>query len=68
MTTHKGEHPRLGALDVCPFIPVRNVTMQECVDLSKKFGRRLADELKVPVYLYAEAQENKKRSELPDIR
>ena len=47
-----GEHPRLGALDICPFIPVSNVTMEECAELSRRFGRRLATELGVPVYLY----------------
>ncbi len=47
MRKHKGEHPRLGALDVCPFIPVQDVTVEECVEVSKKFGARLAEELKV---------------------
>ena len=41
MTKHKGEHPRMGALDVCPFIPVQDVTVEECVEISKKFGERL---------------------------
>lgn len=55
-------------MDVCPFIPVRNISMNECVELSKQFAKRLSDELSVPVYLYANSQPNKKRSELPDIR
>ena len=43
-----GEHPRIGALDVCPFIPVKNVTMQDCVECAREFGERLASELGVP--------------------
>lgn len=48
MTTHSGEHPRLGALDVCPFIPVRNAKMEDCVECANRFSRLLAEELKVP--------------------
>lgn len=55
-------------MDVCPFIPVSNISMQECVEISKEFAKRLSDELRVPIYLYAESQSNKKRRELPDIR
>jgi glutamate formiminotransferase/formiminotetrahydrofolate cyclodeaminase len=55
-------------MDVCPFIPVSNITMHECIDLSKQFAQRLSKELNVPIYLYAESQPDKKRSELPDIR
>lgn len=47
MTRHKGEHARLGALDVCPFVPVRGVEMEECVYCARKFGEKLAAELKV---------------------
>lgn len=68
MTKQKGEHPRMGALDVCPFIPVKNVTMEECVECSKEFGKRLAEELNVPVYLYEEASNQDYRKSLPDIR
>lgn len=68
MRHHKGEHPRMGALDVCPFIPVSNTTMDECVELSKKFGERLAAELGVPVYLYEYASNLDYRKKLPDIR
>ncbi|XP_062616519.1 formimidoyltransferase-cyclodeaminase-like isoform X2 [Saccostrea cucullata] len=68
MRRHKGEHPRMGALDVCPFIPVQNVTMEECVECAKEFGEKLALELGVPVYLYAEATENPDRKSLPYIR
>ncbi|XP_033097994.1 formimidoyltransferase-cyclodeaminase-like isoform X2 [Anneissia japonica] len=68
MTRHKGEHPRMGALDVCPFVPVANVTMEECSECANKFGSRLAEELNVPVYLYGHAAVNDARFKLPDIR
>ena len=68
MTTHTGEHHRMGALDVCPFIPVANVTMAECVALSKAFGQRAADELGVPVYLYEASAAQDYRRKLPQIR
>jgi glutamate formiminotransferase / formiminotetrahydrofolate cyclodeaminase len=68
MTTHKGDHHRMGALDVCPFIPVANVTMEECVDLSKQFGQRAADELGIPVYLYEASATQDYRKKLPQIR
>ncbi|KAH3706117.1 hypothetical protein DPMN_065497 [Dreissena polymorpha] len=68
MRIHLGEHPRIGALDVCPFIPVQNVTMEECVECAKEFGEKLAIELGVPVYLYAEAAIDGHRKTLPQIR
>ncbi|XP_054849970.1 formimidoyltransferase-cyclodeaminase isoform X2 [Eublepharis macularius] len=68
MANHKGEHPRMGALDVCPFIPVRNVTMADCVHCANLFGKRLADELHVPVYLYGEAAIKESRRSLPALR
>jgi glutamate formiminotransferase/formiminotetrahydrofolate cyclodeaminase len=68
MRTHKGEHHRMGALDVCPFIPVANVTMDECVALSKQFGQRAADELGIPVYLYEASATQDYRRKLPQIR
>lgn len=68
MRNHKGEHPRMGAMDVCPFIPISNVTMEECVEISKIFGKRLADELNVPVYLYEYASNLDYRKKLPQIR
>ncbi|MEK9137030.1 MAG: glutamate formimidoyltransferase, partial [Bacteroidota bacterium] len=55
MTTHKGEHPRLGATDVVPFVPVSGVTMMDCVKLAHEFGRRVGEELGVSIYLYEEA-------------
>ncbi|XP_034510101.1 formimidoyltransferase-cyclodeaminase isoform X3 [Ailuropoda melanoleuca] len=68
MSQHKGEHPRMGALDVCPFIPVRGVSMDECVLCAQAFGQRLAEELGVPVYLYGEAAQTASRRTLPAIR
>ncbi|MGC8491705.1 MAG: glutamate formimidoyltransferase [Syntrophobacteraceae bacterium] len=68
MSRHEGEHPRFGALDVCPFVPVANTTMEECVAIAEAFGRRLAEELNVPVYLYENAARQDYRRTLPDIR
>jgi glutamate formiminotransferase/formiminotetrahydrofolate cyclodeaminase len=68
MRKHKGEHARIGALDVMPFIPIRGVTMEDCVDLSKRFGRQMAEELGVPVFLYANSATKPERVELPNIR
>ncbi|KAB0374259.1 formimidoyltransferase-cyclodeaminase [Muntiacus reevesi] len=68
MSRHRGEHPRMGALDVCPFIPIRGVTMDECVHCAQAFGQRLAEELGVPVYLYGEAARTTSRQSLPAIR
>ncbi len=68
MRNHKGEHPRFGAMDVCPFIPVADVTMEECVQISRKFAKRAADELKVPFFLYEEAATQEYRRKLPHVR
>ena len=68
MRQHQGEHPRIGALDVCPFVPVSGVSMAECVAIAEEFGRRLAEELQVPVYLYEEAARQEYRRRLADIR
>ncbi|NXT04007.1 FTCD cyclodeaminase, partial [Prunella fulvescens] len=68
MSQHSGEHPRMGALDVCPFVPVRNVSMEECVTCAHVFGQRLAAELGVPVYLYGAAARHESRKALPSIR
>jgi len=68
MSKHKGEHARMGALDVCPFIPIKDVTDDECIKLSKKFGERMAKELGVPVFLYAKSATKPERIRLPDIR
>jgi len=68
MTTHKGEHPRLGAIDVVPFVPVKNVTMENCVKIAEQFGERISKELNVPVYLYEEAARKPERKNLANIR
>lgn len=68
MAKHKGEHPRMGATDVCPFIPVSGVTEQECVQLAEQLGKRVGEELHIPVYLYGKAAKKDDRVNLPDIR
>ncbi|KAL6462033.1 hypothetical protein MHYP_G00301780 [Metynnis hypsauchen] len=68
MTKHTGEHPRTGAMDVCPFIPVQDASMGDCVKCANEFGRRLADLLQVPVYLYGEAARTESRRSLPSVR
>jgi glutamate formiminotransferase len=68
MRKHKGQHPRLGAVDVVPFIPIRNVTLKDCVELAKRFGQALANKSGVPVYLYGEAQSKPERKDLDWIR
>ncbi len=68
MRHHKGEHARQGACDVCPFVPISDMTMKECVELAKKLGARVGEELGIPVYLYAEAAQRPERVRLPDIR
>jgi glutamate formiminotransferase len=68
MRTHKGQHPRIGAVDVVPFIPIKNATMEDCIKLARKFGRTLAKERGVPVYLYGEAATKPERKDLDWIR
>ena len=68
MKTHKGAHPRLGAVDVVPFIPLAGVSMDECVELAHRFGREVAERHQVPVYFYAKAAKTPERVRLPDIR
>jgi glutamate formiminotransferase/formiminotetrahydrofolate cyclodeaminase len=68
MRTHTGEHPRVGAMDVCPFVPVSGVTMDDCAGLANAFGERLAAELGVPVYLYGQAARADHRRTLRQIR
>jgi len=68
MRQHKGEHPRLGATDVLPFVPVRDVTMEECVQLAHQAGRRIAAELSIPVYFYEQAALRPERKNLEDVR
>jgi glutamate formiminotransferase / 5-formyltetrahydrofolate cyclo-ligase len=68
LRAHKGEHPRLGAVDVVPFVPIEGVTMADCVELAKKVGAVIADRFGVPVFLYEEASSNPLRKNLEDIR
>ena len=68
MSKHKGEHPRMGATDVCPLIPIANISMEETANWAKKLGERVGKELAIPVYLYEAAQPNKERSNLSVIR
>ena len=68
MRTHKGEHPRMGATDVCPLIPVSGITMEETVAYARKLAERVGKELKIPVYLYEYAQDNPERKNLSVIR
>ena len=65
---HQGEHPRMGATDVCPFVPVREVTMDECVELARKLGERVGQELNIPVYLYERAATRPERRNLAEVR
>jgi glutamate formiminotransferase/formiminotetrahydrofolate cyclodeaminase len=68
MRSHRGAHPRLGALDVCPFVPVSGISLEECAELAREFGHRLAVELGVPVFLYEKAASKPSRISLADIR
>ena len=68
MRKHSGEHPRMGAMDVCPFVPVANSSMEECVEISKIFAQRAADELGIPLYLYEHSQDKEYRKKMPQIR
>jgi glutamate formiminotransferase len=68
MNEHKGQHPRIGAVDVVPFIPIKNVAIKDCVDLAKRFGETLAKRCDIPVYLYGEAASSPERSDLDWIR
>ncbi len=68
MRTHKGEHPRLGAVDVVPFVPLAGVTMDECIALAHRFGSEVAQRHSVPVFYYAKAATRPERVRLPDIR
>lgn len=68
MRHHTGEHPRMGALDVCPFVPVSGVSMEDCAQLAKEFAERASAELGIPIYLYEEAQALEYRKKLSQIR
>ncbi|RKZ29179.1 glutamate formimidoyltransferase, partial [bacterium] len=68
MSKHHGAHPRMGATDVCPFVPVEGVTMDDCIELAKRLGKRVGEELGIPVYLYEYAATSEKRRNLAYIR
>ncbi len=68
MRKHKGAHPRMGATDVCPLIPLRNVTLGEAAEYARILGKRVGEELGIPVYLYESAQQNESRKNLSKIR
>jgi len=68
LTKHKGEHPRMGAVDVVPFVPLSGATMDDCITLAKEFGREFADRFHVPVFLYEEAASTPERRNLADVR
>ncbi|HXU28782.1 MAG TPA: glutamate formimidoyltransferase [Bacteroidia bacterium] len=68
MSKHKGEHPRMGATDVCPLIPIANISMEETAKWAQKLAERVGKELQLPIYLYEAAQANKSRSNLSVIR
>ncbi|HSW29384.1 MAG TPA: glutamate formimidoyltransferase [Longimicrobiales bacterium] len=68
MRRHKGEHPRMGATDVLPFVPVADVTMEECADIARRVGRRIGDELGISVFLYENAASRPERRDLARIR
>src|SRR5712675_3585028 len=67
MRKHKGAHPRMGATDVCPFIPISNVNWEEAVECANRLGKRVGEELKIPVYLYERAATDKSRENLAVI-
>lgn len=68
LRSHKGEHPRVGATDVIPFVPISDVSMPECIELARRLGERIAQELKIPVYLYEEAATSPDRQNLANLR
>jgi len=68
MDQHRGEHPRLGATDVVPFVPIAGVTMADCVEMARRLGERVGRELSIPVYLYEEAATRPERRNLADVR
>jgi glutamate formiminotransferase len=68
MDQHRGKHPRMGAADVVPFVPVTGVTMADCVEMARRLGERVGRELSIPVYLYEEAAARPERRNLADVR
>ncbi len=68
MRNHTGSHPRMGATDVCPFVPVSGVTIEECIELSKEVAKRVGEELQIPIYLYEKSAQTPERENLAVIR
>lgn len=68
MTKHHGEHPRMGATDVCPFVPIKEITTEECVDISKKVAERVNTELNIPIFLYEDSASRPERQNLAKVR
>src|SRR5207247_707576 len=68
LTTHRGEHPRVGATDVIPFVPIRKVSIEACVQIAREVGRRLGGEPRVPVFVYEHAAKAPFRTRIEDIR
>ncbi|AWS23935.1 glutamate formimidoyltransferase [Streptococcus pyogenes] len=68
MTKHHGEHPRMGATDVCPFVPIKDITTQECVEISKQVAERIHRELDIPIFLYEDSATRPERQNLAKIR
>src|SRR3990172_8850838 len=68
MTKHSGEHPRMGAADVVPVVPISGVEMQDCVNIAHRLGKRVSEELGIPVYLYEEAATREERRNLENVR
>ncbi|HRQ41727.1 MAG TPA: glutamate formimidoyltransferase [Chloroflexota bacterium] len=68
LDNHQGEHPRMGATDVCPFIPIKNMTIKECVEMAHRLAKRIGDELGICIYLYGDAATRPEREKLADIR
>jgi len=68
LTLHQGQHPRIGAIDVLPLVPIKNITMEECIALSKEIGQAIASQLDIPIYLYEESATSEARRNLANIR
>jgi len=68
LDNHSGAHPRIGATDVVPFVPISDITMQDCVEMARRLGKRVGETLKIPVYLYEEAASSSERTNLENIR
>ncbi|MCD4728264.1 MAG: glutamate formimidoyltransferase, partial [Pirellulales bacterium] len=68
MSSHHGSHPRMGATDVCPFVPVEGVTLEDCAEIARQVGRRVGEELEIPVYFYEAAATSPERMNLATVR